>query len=343
MAAATRSAEAGGSGKPTSALVLGASGHIGNAIARELLARGYRVTAARRRARPAANLQGLPVSQVCGSVETPGRLETWIEGHDVVVDAAAPYPLRLRRSLDGAEPDPVAHAAERTRRLLAAVRAHRARLLCVSSFATLMRPQGGFDGWQAALARRLHPYFAVKQLIESEVTAAARAGLPAAIVNPTICLGPWDLKERERCFVPRLLCGEIPLTPRHVLNVIDVRDVAAAALNALEGGRYGAPALLAGHDIAVDALFDWICELGGGAPPRYEAPLALGVLPAWLSELVFDAAGAAPPMLSLVPILLAQHDWLNPRAPRSRLGFRARPLSATLRDSIDWYRSLGYC
>lgn len=342
MAAAARSVEARRSGE-RSALVLGASGHIGNAIARALLARGYRVTAARRRAEPAPNLRGLPVTQVCGSLEAPGLLEAWIEGHAVVVDAAAPYPLRLRRWLDGSEPDPAAQAAERTRRLLAAVRSHRARLLYVSSFTTMVRPQGGFAGWQAALARRLHPYFEVKQQIESEVIEAARAGLPAAIVNPTVCLGPWDLKERERCFVPRLLCGEIPLTPRHVLNVIDVRDVAAAALNALEGERYGAPVLLAGHDIAVDALFDWVCELGGSAPPRYALPLALGVLPAWLGELIFGAAGASPPMLSLVPILLAQHDWLNPRAPRSALGFRARPLSATLRDTIDWYRSLGYC
>ncbi len=323
--------------------MLGATGHIGNAIARELLARGYRVTAASRRGAPAANLQDLPVTYVCGSIDIPGQLDAWIEGHGVVVDAAAPYPLRLRPWLNGSQPDPAAYAADRTRRLLGAVQTHRARLLYVSSFTTLVPPQGGFDGWQAALARRLHPYFEVKSIIESEVLAAARAGTPAVIVNPTICLGPWDVKERERCFVPRLLCGEIPVTPRHVLNVIDVRDVAAAALDALEAERYGTPTLLAGHDVATDALFDWICELGGSAPPRYELPLSISILPTYFAELILSAAGATPPLLSLVPILLAQHDWLNPRAPRSELGFRPRPLSATLRDTVDWYHRLGYC
>lgn len=292
---------------------------------------------------PAVNLRDLTVSYVCGNIDTPGELDAWIEGHEVVVDAAAPYPLRLRPWLNGSEPEPVAYAADRTRRLLAAVQRHRARLLYVSSFTTLVRPQGGLDGWQAALTRRLHPYFEVKSIIEYEVLAAARAGAQAVIVNPTICLGPWDLKERERCFVPRLLCGEIPATPRHVLNVIDVRDAAAAALDALEAGRYGAPALLAGHDIATDALFDWICELGGSAPPRYELPLSLSILPSYFAELILSVAGVTPPLPSLVPILLAQHDWLNPRAPRGRLGFRPRPLSVTLRDSVDWYRGLGYC
>jgi dihydroflavonol-4-reductase len=343
MAVGTRSVTAAGTEKRTGALVLGATGHIGSAIARELLSRGYRVTAASRRAEPPLNLQGLAVARVCGDADAPGQLEAWAEGHGVVVDAAAPYPLRLRRLFDRAEPDPIAYARERTRRLLAVVRTHSARLIYVSSFTTMVRPRAGFGGWQAALARRLHPYFRVKEAIESELIRAARAGIPVVIVNPTVCLGPGDLKERERCFVPRLLCGEIRLMPRIVLNVIDVREVAAAALDALEAERYGAPALLAGHDIAVDALFDWICELGGCAPPRYEVPPAAGVLPAWLAELMLSAAGAEPPMLSLVPALLAQHDWLNPQAPRSQLGFRPRPLSQTLRDTIDWYRRLGYC
>ena len=43
------------------ALVIGATGHIGNAVVRELLQRGYEVTAAYRRHGPRPNLEGLPI------------------------------------------------------------------------------------------------------------------------------------------------------------------------------------------------------------------------------------------------------------------------------------------
>ena len=46
------------------ALVLGGSGLIGNAIVRELVARGYQVTAVGRRPAPAANLAELDVDYV---------------------------------------------------------------------------------------------------------------------------------------------------------------------------------------------------------------------------------------------------------------------------------------
>jgi uncharacterized protein YbjT (DUF2867 family) len=97
------------------ALVLGATGHIGNAIVRELLDRGYQVTATSRRKEPAANLVGLPVRYASGNCNTPGQLDAWIAGHDVVVDAAAPYPFRLYSTTNEAENHPLDYAAQRTR------------------------------------------------------------------------------------------------------------------------------------------------------------------------------------------------------------------------------------
>ena len=75
------------------ALVLGASGHLGNAIARELLHRGYEVTAISRALNPASNLKDLPVAYSVGDLDTRGKLHQWVSGHDVVVDAAAPYSI----------------------------------------------------------------------------------------------------------------------------------------------------------------------------------------------------------------------------------------------------------
>src|SRR5271155_816715 len=116
------------------ALVIGAGGHIGNAIVRALLDRGDEVTACGRRSTPPANLDGLPVRYAPGDSETPGQLDKWIEGHQLVVEAAAPYPVGVFSIGSRAGSNPIFGAERRTRTLLDAVSSHSARLIFVSSF-----------------------------------------------------------------------------------------------------------------------------------------------------------------------------------------------------------------
>ncbi len=323
------------------ALVIGASGHLGNAIVRELLARGVAVTAIARRPAPAANLDGLALRYAAGDSEEPDQLDAWIAGHDLVIDAAAPYPDMLAATAE------IDRLRERARRrmttLIDAVRRHRARLLFVSSFATLADRSRGLERLQRGLVRRAHPYFAIKAEMESIVIAAARAGTPAAVINPTLCLGPWDLKPRPRCFVPRLLAGEAPAAIAHLVNVVDVRDVARVAIGALEAERWGEPIAVVGHNLSLQALIEWICELGGAAPPRLVAPAALGVAAAWWSEAAFGAIGRPAPAPALAAMLTVMHDAVDPGPAQLDLGGAPRPLSVTLADAIAWYRAIGYC
>src|SRR5579871_684971 len=85
------------------ALVIGASGHVGNAITRALLDRKWEVTACGRHKEPPLNLAGLSVTYLAGDADTPGQLDNWIAGYDLVVDGAAPYPMSL--VFPGREPD----------------------------------------------------------------------------------------------------------------------------------------------------------------------------------------------------------------------------------------------
>jgi nucleoside-diphosphate-sugar epimerase len=323
------------------ALVLGASGHLGNAIVRELIARGYEVTASSRRPLPPVNLIDLEVNYLPGDLDTTGYIERAVHGHEVVVDAAAPYPsfLLSAEAATATRQD----AGLRTRSLLDAVRRQHARLAYVSSFATLPDRSAGFERLQRQWIRRLHPYFSVKQEIEEEILAAASAGLPAVVVNPTLCIGPWDIKARELCFIPRLLSGEAPVTVAHVINVIDVRDVAAGLITALESERFGEPIPLTGHNLSVEALYTWLCEIGGVAAPTLVAPLAMAVIATYWSEMTLNAIGRRPPLPALAPMLTMMHDSYDPGRVQAELRITPRPLSATLTDAIEWYRRIGYC
>jgi dihydroflavonol-4-reductase len=317
------------------ALVLGGSGHIGSAVVRELLLRGYEVSATGRRTPAPTNISGLRLAYLPGDENSAGQLDRWIDGHEIVIDAAAPYPIEL--FFDGEQ------AKRRTHELLEAVGRRDLIFAYVSSFTTQKRRAGGIADWPAQVAKELHPYFTMKQWIEDRVLERSRCGLRAVFVNPTMCLGPWDLHRRELCLVPQLLRGEIPAVPLHNMNVIDVREVASGLVSALEAKCYGAPMLFSGHNISGELLCRWICEIGGVAPPVLSAPAAIGAYAGFCWETVLSALGGRTSYNALGAMLTYQHEWMPPSRALRDLGITIRPLYETLIDSVDWYRSVGYC
>jgi dihydroflavonol-4-reductase len=328
------------------AVVIGAGGHIGNAIVRALHDGKWQVTACGRRKTPPTNVAELDVRYVPGDADTPGQLDSWIAGHDLVVDAAAPYPLVFSLVSEIGR-DPIAHAERRTRWLLEAVTRHHARLAYISSFVTLARPRTMAQQLEAQMMRLAHPYFRVKELIESQILDAGRQATRAVIVNPTYCLGPWDLHDRQLCAIPLLLCGEVPSTLNQMLNVIDVRDVADGLLAALDVDRYDEAILLGGHAISAQDLYSLICEIGGVPPPDFSTPPGLTVVGAyagayWMEQLL-EVFGRKMPIPSGTIIGARAFDWLASDGELAHLGIKPRPLSETIADAIRWYREIGYC
>lgn len=326
------------------ALVLGVAGHIGNAVARELLVRGHRVTGVGRRPRAQANnLRGLSIRYIRADIDCSDQLDASVSGHDAVIDAAAPYPIAIATK-DGPEAARIlGDATGRTNRILRATRRHRVRLAFVSSFGTLPQRRAGLDRVATSLIPKLHPYFAVKNALEEAMLAAVARGQPVVILNPTGCLGPWDQKPRARCYVPALLSGEVPAAIYQMVNVIDVRDVAIAIVNALEQERYGGPFPLIGHNISNEILFRWICEMGGVHPPRFTALSGAAVIATYLSEVGLRTIGVEPPLPALVAMLTYMHGYMAPSDAQIDLGVTLRPLSRTLLETIEWYRTIGYC
>jgi len=325
------------------ALVIGASGHLGNAIVRNLLDRKYQVTACGRRSVVPANLSDLTLHYVSGDTDTSGQFNEWIAGQDLVVDAAAPYPLNVFSPVSEAANDPIAHAERRTRRLLDAVLRHKARLVYVGSFVTRVRPRTSAQRFQHQMMRLAHPYFEVKELIESQLLDASRRGLSVVIANPTYCLGPWDLHDRQLCTIPLLLRREIPSSISQMLNVIDVRDVAAGIVAALDAERYGEPIQMSGHDLYTGDLYSMICELGGVPQPRISTSASFALAGAYAVELMLGTIGEKTPLPAGGMMMATLFDYMVRGRELEKLGVTPRPLSETIIDAIKWYRQIGYC
>jgi dihydroflavonol-4-reductase len=317
------------------ALVLGGSGHVGNAVVRALLARGWEVTAARRGRTAATNLAGLGVRDALGDAGDAATLDRWIAGCDLVVDAAAPYPLTL------AERGAAAASARRAHDLVDAIARHRARAVHVGSFVTRLATAAP------------HPYFAAKRAGEAVLAAAARAGAPITVVHPTTCMGPGDSRPAAMCLIPRLLAGQMPVVPSHLINVVDVRDVARGVVAAADAAA-GEPVVLSGHDVGIPELCALIGDLAGVRVVTRAIPAAAALAAAWSLELGSlgslgsleslgspgspGSRGAAMPPVLLPTLLALRQTALPVGAVQRALGAAPRPLSATLRDAIAWYR-----
>ncbi len=317
-------------------LVLGATGHVGQAVTRAMLAHGHRVTVAsrQRRPEPLADLFGL-VDVVTGDLDRGAPLDDWLRGHDVVVDAAAPYPLHL---FVGAHAALFAQARRRTLALTDAARRHGATLAFVSSFTTLPRAdERGLAPFEARLRRAAHPYFALKAMMESLVLDASARGLRALVVNPASCLGPWDSKPDATSLVGNILTGRFAFTVSdRVVNVLDVRDLAACVRVAIDRGPFGEALPLAGHDVRFGELTVRIARAAGVAPPVFQVPSRFGTLASLSIETAWAFAGAASPMPTLGGMLIADNLPMRPSAAQRALGVALRPLDDSVRDAVAW-------
>ncbi len=326
-------------GKRRKALVLGATGHVGNAVVRDLVANGWRVTTTSRQVRISPNLLGLDVEHRRVSWDGSDAVDQLLAGHELLVDAAAPYHLWL--SEDSAGNASHAPARQRMAALLDACREHEAGFAYVSSFTTLTRQRGWLGALQRNALEVLHPYFAHKAAMEEQVLASS-GSVRCVVVNPTMCLGPWDLKPLELCLIPLLARGRVPATNGHELNVMDVRDVARAVRVAWERGEFGRQIPLSGHNTTVDALTALICRRAGVRPPTTNVPASLSSAVFYGNE-VLSRVGFSPVAYPAVgAMLLLDQRWTQPSPAQRRLGISPLPLSRTIADAVDWYRQQGY-
>src|SRR6516225_6217795 len=178
---------------PGLCLVTGATGFVGSAVTRALLATGHEVRVLARPNSDRRNLDDLSVEVAEGSLEDAASLARAVAGCRYLFHVAADYRLWVT------DPAPMRRAnVEGTRLLMrAALDAGVERVVYTSSVATLgLVPQGSAD--EEAPSRvedMIGPYKRSKFEAEEVVRdLVSKGGLPAVIVNPSAPVGPRDRK-----------------------------------------------------------------------------------------------------------------------------------------------------
>jgi dihydroflavonol-4-reductase len=325
-------------------LVTGASGFVGSAVTRALLAAGRQVRALLRPNSPRANIADLPVELRFGALEDHASLGAALEGCGALFHVAADYRLWVR--------DPAAmHRAnvDGTRALMeAALAAGVERIVYTSSVATLGLTADGSPADETTPSRledMIGPYKRSKFLAEEAVKTLVRErALPAVIVNPSTPIGPRDSKPTPTGrMIVEAASGRMPAFVDTGLNLVHVDDVAQGHLAAEARGRIGERYILGGENLSLAEILRRIAALTGRRPPAMRLPIAA----VWPVAVAAEAAGrltGREPFVTLDGLRMARHKMFFSSAKAAReLGYAARPADAGLADAVAWFRQAGMC
>ncbi len=319
-------------------LVTGATGFVGAAVVRHLLAAGDTVRVLARPSSDRSNITGLAVEIAEGDLTDRASLASALAGCQALFHVAADYRIWIPN------PDSIYRVnVEGTRDLmLAALEAGIQRIVYTSSVATLGIRSDGLPSDEATpvtLDDMVGHYKRSKFLAEAEVRRLVEEqGLPVVIVNPSTPVGPRDIKPTPTGrLIADAATGRMPAYVDTGLNIVHVDDVAAGHLLAFHRGRIGERYILGGDDLTLREILATIAALTNRRPPSISLPHNLILPLAYIMEAWTRLTGATDPQLTVDGAKMARKKMFFSTAKAEReLGYHHRPAHDALADAVAW-------
>jgi nucleoside-diphosphate-sugar epimerase len=305
-------------------LVTGATGKVGNAVARALAARGDEVRALVRQPEKARAVLPETIELVRGDVTDPASIETAVAGCELAFTA---HGLPEQWVEDPAIFDRVnARGAEAV--ALAARAAGVRRLVHTSTIDVFhAEPGGRFDESRVADYPKGTAYERSKQRAEQLVLATRAGGFEVVVVNPCAVYGPGPAASAsiDGDFIKPIVAGKLPALPPGGFGVVYVDGVASGHLLAAERGEDGERYILSDRHVSLRGLAEAVVRTAhrGRVPPTLPRSVAQAL--SALGEPVARRLGK-PPLLPRGQLLFFLWD--------------AAPDSGKAQDELGWRPTL---
>lgn len=318
-------------------LVTGATGHIGNVLVRDLLAKGEEVRALVLPGEDLAPLEGLKIEVVIGDILNKDSLHKAFEGVDIAYHLAGiisimPGKNELLQRVN----------VQGTRNVLEAARqSSLKRLVYTSSIHAIKRVPHGITIDESLPFDPDNPvgaYDRSKAEATLEVLAAVKQGLDAVIVCPTGVIGPHDYRRSE---MGRLIeeCAENKpqLYIDGSYDFVDVRDVATGLQIAAQKGKAGECYILSGELITVKHMMDHVQDATGRRFHRIRIPLWLARFIAIFTPTYYRLTRTAPRFTPYSLETITSNAEISHAKARNELGYLPRSLRESISDTVKWF------
>lgn len=319
-------------------LVTGATGLVGSAITRELVARGHAVRVLARPSSDLSNLAGISVELARGDVLDPPSVKAAVHRRDAVVHAAGLVGFRpgMRERLLAVNERGVANVFAAAR--VAGVR----RGVLVSSTSAVggsFSPRVADESTPSNAERLGIDYFVSKYRGERAALAEARDGLQVVILRPGYVLGPGDLGRSSGATVLLMVTGRLPGYVEGGVSFCDVRDVARAHAEAIEREGASGTYFLGGHNLRMSEAVRRAAALCGLPSPR-QIPYPLALAGALAGALCERLGGSRWLPVDFVRST-SMYTFVSSARAERELGYTVRSYEEMTRDTLAWWIARG--
>lgn len=326
-------------------LITGASGLIGNHVTRLCLQRGDHVRVMVMPGEYRSPFAGLDVEFVEGNLLDAGSLKKAVQGIEQLYHMAALFAVWTK--------DPDLHYkinVDGTRALLkAAMAAGVSKVVYTSSVAALGITEDGqpsteetvFNCWPWA-----SEYILSKFISHEMVKAMLHEGLPVTMVLPALPFGPGDRNPTPTGqLIVSALQGKMTNYWDAGLCPVDVRDVAAGHVLAMEKGRIGESYILGNRDANMTTR-DFLRLVGehAGIPniaSKQISPKTM-LMAAHVAEFWSKLSGREPFATVKNTRFALKHCYVDPSKAIAELGLPQTPIDTAIKDAIEWFREHNY-
>lgn len=320
------------------AFVTGATGFVGLNMVKELMIRGWDVTALHRRSSELKLLKRFHPKLAVGELSDLNSLVAAIPaGTDTIFHVAGNTNMwrggnaqQTRDNVDG------------TRNIVDAALAKGVRRLIVtSSISAYGMVDGEIDETTPSRAANSRVnYQKTKWQAQELALAAIPKGIEVVVMQPGAIMGPYDIGTWSRLFL-MVRDAKLPGVPPSLLTFTHVREVVAAHIAAADKGQSGGAYLLGGENKTMKELVREICALVGKPAPEKETPLFLLRGIAFAADLASRFTGKAPPITPEIASAMSRKVSTASLKAQRELGYRVLPLKQMVKDCYDWMAAEG--
>ena len=181
-------------------------------------------------------------------------------------------------------------------------------------------------------------YTRSKMLAEQFAAQTAASGFPLVIGTPTMPIGPHDHNlTPPTAMLRHFLSGRVQMYLDFIVNLVDVRDVAAGLILAMEHGRIGHRYILGGESISLKKILQLMATISGRRYVSIPVPGRVAEVAATMLEFVADHVTHRPPSGTAEGVRIAlRATELSIEKAQHELGYAPRPVEPALRDTIAY-------
>ncbi len=318
-------------------IVTGATGHIGNVLVRQLIAKGEKVRVLILCGEDESPIEGLDVEKVYGNICDLKSLIKAFSGVDIVYHLAGLISISSGNSkaLEKVNIEGTQNVVD------ACLNLGIKRLVYTSSVHAFAEPPFGKtmdEDTPLNPTKTAGEYGCSKAKATLKVIDGIDKGLDAIIVFPSGVIGPYDFKVSEiGSLIIDYTNKKLKAYIGGMYNYVDVRDVAEGIILAGEKGRKGEKYILSGENISVEDMLLEIKTSTGIEMPSFKAPYWMAYTGAFFSPLYCKITKTRPRFTTYTLHVLKSNSMMSHEKASKELGYSPRPIRQSISDSVKWF------